>query len=61
MEGCEVVYHVASPFLVPQQIKIGMKECVEPALQGTNNVRQSVNKTETVKRVVLTSSSKWNF
>ncbi|KAF4170994.1 hypothetical protein CNMCM8927_002960 [Aspergillus lentulus] len=56
MEDCEVVYHVASPFLVPQQIKNGMKECVEPALQGTNNVLQTVNKTETVKRVVLTSS-----
>ncbi|GKZ37532.1 hypothetical protein AbraIFM66950_009116 [Aspergillus brasiliensis] len=33
MEGCEVVYHVASPFLVPQQTKNGLKECVEPALQ----------------------------
>lgn len=57
MEGCEVVYHVASPFLVPQQIKDGLKECVEPALQGTKNVLLSANKTESVKRVVLTSSS----
>ncbi|KAF7590863.1 hypothetical protein BBP40_002277 [Aspergillus hancockii] len=56
MEGCEVVYHVASPFLVPQQIKDGLKDCVEPALQGTRNVIDSVNKTETVQRVVLTSS-----
>ncbi|KAF3385292.1 Tetraketide alpha-pyrone reductase 2 [Penicillium rolfsii] len=56
MEGCDIVYHVASPFLVPQQIKDGMKECVEPALQGTENVLLSVNKTESVKRVVLTSS-----
>src|ERR1044072_8374706 len=30
MEGCEVVFHVASAFLVPQQIKDGMKDCVEP-------------------------------
>jgi dihydroflavonol-4-reductase len=57
MEGCKVVYHVASPFLVPQQIKDGIKDCVEPAVQGTKNVLQSVNETETVKRVVLTSSS----
>ncbi|KNG45287.1 cinnamyl-alcohol dehydrogenase [Stemphylium lycopersici] len=56
MKGCDIVYHVASPFLVPQQIKDGLKDCVEPALNGTRNVLQSVNKTEAVKRVVLTSS-----
>ncbi|KAH7390204.1 dihydroflavonol-4-reductase [Cadophora sp. MPI-SDFR-AT-0126] len=56
MQGCTVVYHIASPFLVPQQIKDGLKDCVEPALQGTKNVLQSVNETETVTRVVLTSS-----
>lgn len=57
MKNCSVVYHIASPFLVPQQIKDGLKDCVEPALQGTKNVLQSVNETESVKRVVLTSSS----
>lgn len=57
MESCEVVYHVASPFLTPQQINNGLKDCVEPALQGTKNVLASVNGTESVKRVVLTSSS----
>lgn len=57
MKGCDTVYHVASPFLVPQQIKDGLKECVEPALNGTRNVLHSVNKTESVNRVVLTSSS----
>ncbi|KAH9211367.1 cinnamoyl-CoA reductase [Leptodontidium sp. 2 PMI_412] len=56
MKNCSVVYHIASPFLVPQQIKDGLKDCVEPALQGTKNVLQSVNETESVKRVVLTSS-----
>lgn len=60
MKGCDIVYHVASPFLVPQQIKDGLKDCVEPALNGTRNVLQSVNKTEAVKRVVLTSSSKFS-
>jgi nucleoside-diphosphate-sugar epimerase len=58
MQGCDTVYHIASPFLVPQQIKDGMKECVEPALNGTRNVLASVNDTESVKRVVLTSSSR---
>ncbi|WQF85273.1 Putative NAD-dependent epimerase/dehydratase, NAD(P)-binding domain superfamily [Colletotrichum destructivum] len=56
MEDCEVVYHIASPFLVPQQIKDGLKDCVEPALQGTKSVLESANKVESVKRVVLTSS-----
>ncbi|KAH6629688.1 cinnamoyl-CoA reductase [Boeremia exigua] len=56
MRGCNIVYHVASPFLVPQQIKDGMKDCVEPALNGTRNVLQSVDKTSSVKRVILTSS-----
>lgn len=56
MKGCEVVYHVASPFLLPDQIKDGFKDCVEPALEGTRNVLESVNKTESVQRVVLTSS-----
>ncbi|KAH7247259.1 dihydroflavonol-4-reductase [Fusarium redolens] len=56
MKGCQVVYHVASPFLLPDQIKDGFKDCVEPALQGTKNVLESVNETESVQRVVLTSS-----
>jgi nucleoside-diphosphate-sugar epimerase len=58
MQGCDTVYHIASPFLVPQQIKDGMKDCVEPALNGTRNVLVSVNDTESVRRVILTSSSK---
>lgn len=58
MQGCDTVYHVASPFLVPQQIKDGLKDCVEPALQGTRTVLDSVNRTDSVRRVVLTSSSK---
>ena len=58
MQACDTVYHIASPFLVPQQIKDGIKDCVEPALNGTRNVIVSVNDTESVKRVVLTSSSR---
>ncbi|KAH6982525.1 hypothetical protein EDB80DRAFT_757249 [Ilyonectria destructans] len=39
-------------------IKDGFKNCVEPALEGTRNVVESVNQTESVTRVVMTSSSK---
>lgn len=55
MKGCELVIHTASPFKI-SGIKNAQKELVEPALEGTRNVLESVNKTDSVKRVVLTSS-----
>ena len=55
MTGCELVIHTASPFKI-SGIKNAQKELVEPALDGTRNVLDSVNATESVKRVVLTSS-----
>ena len=58
MQGCSVVHHVASPFLMAEKIRDGEKEMVEPALQGTRNVLTCVNNTESVKRVVLTSTGK---
>lgn len=58
MKNCSVVHHVASPFLMAEKIKDGQKDMVDPALQGTRNVLNSVNSTEGVKRVVLTSTSK---
>jgi nucleoside-diphosphate-sugar epimerase len=54
--GCAVVYHVASPFLLPEKIKDGRAQMLEPALQGTRNVLQTVNKTPSVIRVVMTST-----
>lgn len=54
MEGCGVVYHTASPFLL--RFEDPQAELVEPALLGTRNVLNSVNATQSVKRVVLTSS-----
>ncbi len=54
MQGCEVVIHTASPFTI--QTKNPQKELVDPAVNGTTNVLESANRTETVKRVVLTSS-----
>lgn len=54
MEGCSVVYHTASPFFL--DFKDAQKELVDPALIGTRNVLGSVNRAESVKRVVVTSS-----
>lgn len=55
MQGCEIVIHMASPFLVTN-FKDPIKDLVDPAVKGTINVLNSVNRTESVKRVVLTSS-----
>ncbi len=52
--GCEVIFHTASPFTL--SIKDPQKDLVDPALLGTENVLNTANKTESVKRVVLTSS-----
>ncbi|MCX6267645.1 MAG: aldehyde reductase [Bacteroidetes bacterium] len=53
-KGCELVFHTASPFT--SKIKDPQKDLVDPALIGTKNVLGSVNRTSSVKRVVLTSS-----
>ncbi len=55
MSGCELVIHTASPFVIAG-LKDAQKELIEPALEGTRNVINSVNNTVSVKRVVLTSS-----
>ncbi len=54
MQGCSIVFHTASPFIL--EIKDAQKELVDPALKGTRNVLESVNKVESVKTVVVTSS-----
>ncbi|MBU1240910.1 NAD-dependent epimerase/dehydratase family protein [Myxococcota bacterium] len=54
MEGCELVFHTASPFI--NKVRDPQKDLVDPALKGTQNVLASVNSTQSVKRVVLTSS-----
>ena len=56
MSGCELVMHTASPFIV-RGIDDPQKQLVDPALEGTRNVLGSVNRTASVKRVVLTSST----
>ncbi|TLX74922.1 NAD-dependent epimerase/dehydratase family protein [Labilibacter sediminis] len=54
MQGCELVFHTASPFVL--NVKDAQKDLVDPALKGTQNVLTSVNKTSSVKKVILTSS-----
>jgi dihydroflavonol-4-reductase len=54
MENCEIVFHTASPFTLA--VNDPQKQLIDPALLGTQNVLAAVNKTECVKRVVLTSS-----
>lgn len=54
IKGCEIVFHTASPFIM--DVKDPQQDLVAPALLGTRNVLESVNKEESVKRVVVTSS-----
>lgn len=54
MEGCELVYHTASPFT--SNYTDPQKELIDPAVLGTENVINAANATESVKRVIVTSS-----
>lgn len=54
MEGCETVFHTASPFNL--DVSDPEKELIQPALLGTRNVLQQVNESDSVLRVLLTSS-----
>ncbi|MFV8052058.1 SDR family oxidoreductase [Mycobacterium sp. 48b] len=55
MNGCELVMHTASPFLL-SGFTDAQEALVRPALEGTRNVLDAVDRTQSVKRVVLTSS-----
>lgn len=54
MEGCELVFHTASPFII--NVKDPQKELIDPAVKGTENVLNSANEVLSVNRVVVTSS-----
>ena len=54
MADCQLVFHTASPFDLT--VADPQKNLVDPAVNGTRNVLDSVNRTHTVERVVLTSS-----
>lgn len=54
MEGCELVYHTASPYTL--SVKDPQKDLIDPALGGTENVLNTANEVPSVKRIVVTSS-----
>ena len=54
MQGCELVYHTASPFTL--DVKNPQKDLIEPAVLGTENVLNTAKATPSVKRIVVTSS-----
>ncbi|WP_031481583.1 NAD-dependent epimerase/dehydratase family protein [Streptomyces bicolor] len=56
MSGCRVVFHVASPFRMPEKIKDGRRDMVDPALLGTRNVLAAIERTPTVEKLILTST-----
>lgn len=53
-QGCELVYHTASPFI--RNVKDAQRDLIDPALEGTRNVLNAATKSNSVKRIVLTSS-----
>ncbi|MCH2202020.1 MAG: NAD-dependent epimerase/dehydratase family protein [Fuerstiella sp.] len=54
MQSCELVFHTASPCQL--SVENPQKDLVDPALIGTRNVLKEACRTESVKRVVVTSS-----
>jgi nucleoside-diphosphate-sugar epimerase len=55
-DGCAYVFHVASPFLLPEQIKHTGSDVIKPAVAGTRNVIAAVERAPSVRRLVLTST-----
>ncbi|KXZ48836.1 hypothetical protein GPECTOR_25g421 [Gonium pectorale] len=54
--GCDFVIHTASPFALGVSRRDVRSKLIDPAVRGVENVLGSVNRTPTVRRVVLTSS-----
>ncbi len=55
VKGANYVIHTASPFFLDDKGDTKAK-LIDPAVNGTKNLLESVNKSSSVKRVVLTSS-----
>lgn len=54
MAGCGTVLHTASPFRA--SVRDPQRDLVDPALLGTRNVLSEAARTQSVRRVVVTSS-----
>ena len=57
MQGCKIVFHTASPFLLAANIHDPQRQVVDPALKGTTDIFEAANRTPSVERIVLTSSA----
>jgi len=55
VQGCSYVFHLASP--VPTTVPKDPEVVVGPAIRGTLNVLSACAETDTVKKVILTSST----
>ena len=53
-KGADQIAHIASPFIL--NIKDPQKDLVDPAVKGTANVLGAANRSNSVKKIVLTSS-----
>lgn len=56
IQGCDYVLHTASPYTLNVKPAEVQAKLLDPAIQGTENVLGSVNRSPSVRRVVLTSS-----
>ncbi|KAK3038785.1 hypothetical protein RJ639_027372 [Escallonia herrerae] len=56
IDGCDGVFHTASPVYHSLSVTDPQAEIIEPAVKGTLNVLRSCAKVSSVKRVVVTSS-----
>ncbi|KAG2451353.1 hypothetical protein HYH02_003957 [Chlamydomonas schloesseri] len=56
ISGCEYVLHTASPFNMKVQLSQSRTLLIGPAVKGVENVLAAVERSPSVKRVVLTSS-----
>ncbi len=54
MKNCKTVFHTASPFSI--NVKDPQADLIDPAVKGTANVLQQAAQSDSVTRVVLTSS-----
>jgi nucleoside-diphosphate-sugar epimerase len=56
IEGCSIVIHVASPFIMDVPKGKEKEFLLDPAIKGTLSVMKSASEVSTVNRLVLTSS-----